>query len=163
MITFESHGVLGGHRQAVPRRSTARPSVSDEWRHGGYFGSLIGTKQVAAPERGSAAPYATIIAALLERENLRAARTVLAIAVEQQPENAELRRMETILRPPRAKRVTEAHPSQSLPNLETLRPYTGKWVAASNGEVVAAAASLQSLLTEIASRIDRPVVHFVKL
>ena len=108
-------------------------------------------------------PYATLIRGLLHQERIRAARTLLAIAL-QDSSDAALITLSSVLAFPRVTVVQERDPSrrEEFRWLEENRAdHRGKWVALVGDRLVAEAATRKELRRSL-SKLDlaeRPLIH----
>lgn len=109
-------------------------------------------------------PYGLLIRDLLEREEIRAARELLNLALRERPGDPDLWALQRILAPPRARRspATDRERSCELRWLrEESRHHRGFWVALDGTGLLAKALSLKELLEQIRSQTPDhpPLVH----
>ncbi len=106
------------------------------------------------------------IRALLENERVSEARSVLHEALVNQPQDEELKRLRTLLAPPKVRRsggldVDRTKDFQWLSDHGA--KYRGSWVAIYDGELVSEAASLDELLGRLKelALAHPPLIHLI--
>lgn len=108
-------------------------------------------------------PFVSVVWALVEGQQLRAARRLLA----QLPDKPEYGRARRILRPPRTA-VSNRLDTDRTADYRWLsrhaRDYVGQWVAVSGGELIASAPTLKELRNALSSvsLLSKPVLHYVE-
>lgn len=122
------------------------------------LGSPSGTEQ-SGPSLQSANDIMVAFESALSMGNSEQAIKLAKLGAELFPDNARLKRIAKILAPP----VIRASQRPRKPSLEASRDwlrtnaqqYTGQWVAVCEGILIANAPTMQALLAEIDSSIDR--------
>jgi hypothetical protein len=104
---------------------------------------------------------------LLGNERVSEARNVLHEALVNQPNDEELKRLRTVLAPPKVPRggaldVDRTKDFQWLN--ENAARHRGRWVAIHDGELVSEASSLDELLGRVSRLVlaHPPLVHFIE-
>jgi hypothetical protein len=116
------------------------------------------------PSSSVGVPFASMILAHLERDQLQAARKLLSIAQDQETGNPALALLARLLAPPGVRAAPTAGESKvAFPALSILESFRGEWVAIAAGQIVGHARVLKTLVEELKtqSHSTRPILHLV--
>jgi hypothetical protein len=123
-------------------------------------------ERTPTPQRLAASiPYVTVIRSLLEREEIPAARRLLAFALQQAGTGGELGVLAKLLAAPRITRLVGVRDTDRSAEFRVLAQRAGElhghWVAVTDGDVVASARALKDLLATLKTmHLPRaPLVH----
>jgi hypothetical protein len=112
-------------------------------------------------------PYAAIVRALVEYEQLGAARSLVSYALRETPADSYIEKIYKLLSPPLVNPVPETdnnRVSEYQWLISHATDYRGRWVAIEGEHLIAHAASLKDLLAivRIAQPHRRPLIHRVE-
>ena len=110
----------------------------------------------------SASDYAARIRSLIAGDRVVQARAVVSEALEANPHDSELLRLQEVLKPPRAtpRQVTDTDRTREFGWIVANRDaYRGRWVAIQGSELVADAPSFAELQNRIKNLEGVPLVH----
>lgn len=112
-------------------------------------------EEVSAPQQAVSSrvvPYALLIRGMLDRDQIASARALLSLAIADQPDDPDLRKIARVIAPPRHVR-SEIRDRDRSPEFHWLHAnsgkYEGAWVALVGSELVASDASLKLLLSRL--------------
>ena len=118
-------------------------------------------------QRAIGFPHAVTIRVLLESDRLPAARRLLAVALSQAKNKADLGALEVVLAPAQVTRLPGVRDADRTPEFRAIATHAaefrGRWVAVLDGGVVTSAPELKDLLAILKTlRLARaPLVHKV--